>query len=102
MKNNYEKSEKPGRIIIENSLFCEIDEECIYRKNQGMDRHRTDEYTINENAMKEDVINEDIMKKDAMKEDVINEDIMKKDAMKEDVINEDITDGHNSDNSNID
>mgnify|MGYP006974364610 CR=1 FL=1 len=49
MKNNYEKSEKPGRIIIENSLFCEIDEECIYRKIQGMDRHRTDEYTINEN-----------------------------------------------------
>lgn len=72
MKNNYEKSEKPGRIIIENSLFCEIDEECIYRKNQGMDRHKTDEYTINENAMKEDVINEDI------------------------------TDGHNSDKSNID
>ncbi|MEE0960855.1 MAG: hypothetical protein UH654_12640, partial [Lachnospiraceae bacterium] len=60
MKNNYEKSEKPGRIIIENSLFCEIDEECIYRKIQGMDRHRTDEYTINENAMKKDVINEDI------------------------------------------
>ena len=82
MKNNYEKSEKPGRIIIENSLFCEIDEECIYRKIQGMDRHRTDEYTINENAMKEDV--------------------MKKDAMKKDVINEDITDGHNSDKSNID
>lgn len=72
LKNNYEKSEKPGRIIIENSLFCEIDEECIYRKIQGMDRHRTDEYTINENAMKEDVINEDI------------------------------TDGHNSDKSNID
>ncbi|MBQ5734724.1 MAG: hypothetical protein IIV51_05005 [Lachnospiraceae bacterium] len=72
MKNNYEKSEKPGRIIIENSLFCEIDEECIYRKIQGMDRHRTDEYTINENAMKKDVINEDI------------------------------TDGHNSDKSNID
>ncbi len=87
MKNNYEKSEKPGRIIIENSLFCEIDEECIYRKNQGMDRHRTDEDGMNEYAINEDVTDEDIMKKEAMKKDVINEDI---------------TGGHNSDKSNID
>ena len=53
MKNNYEKSEKPGRIIIENNLFCEIDEECIYRKIQGMDRHRTDEDAMNEYATNE-------------------------------------------------
>lgn len=50
MKNNYEKLEKSVRIVIDNSLFCEIDEECIYRKKQGIDMHRTDEYTINDDV----------------------------------------------------